>query len=145
MVSQEGVRRHDPKLRTIRLGVQSHLGMSLMRHYCFSLLPCAFIYAKELWDSLAAVGIKKDVKPWIGMDRRQFARQLDGDERFDFSATMQKFPVTVMQEFAWRLVLNVGLPERVRGSLPLLLAYESADRPMLKMQLPEAEKVEKRA
>ena len=108
-----------------------------------SFTPCAFIYAKELWEALAAVGIKKDVQPWIGMDRRQFARQLDGDERFDFN-TMSKFPVTVMREFLWRVITRdeVGLPERVRKSLPLLLACES--RPMAKMNLPE-EKVEKTA
>ena len=113
--------------------------------YLLGFTPCAFIYAKELWESLAAVGIKKDVQPWIGMDRRQFARQLDGNEKFDFNV-LAKFPATVMKELLWRVLTrdDMGLPERVRRSLPLLLAFEHEPRVMAKMNLP-AEKVEKSA
>ena len=121
-----------------------------MRHFQVYLLgvaaPYAFIYAKELWAALSAVGIKKDVQPWIGIDRRQFARQLDGNERFDFN-TMGKFPVTVMQEFLWRVITRdeVGLPERVRKSLPLLLALAVEDRPQILQMMNVAETEEEKA
>ena len=111
-----------------------------MRHFQFYLLGCvasyACIHAVEIWDALKQVGIKKDVEPWTGIDRRQFARQLDGDERLVYN-TLGKFPVTFWQEFAWRLVLKVGLPDRVRQSLPLLLAVES-QKPMVKMTLADS-------
>ena len=111
-----------------------------MHHFQFFMLGCfapyAVLHAKEIWESLAAVGIKKDVEPWIDMDRRQFARQVDGNERLVFG-TLEKFPLSFWQEFAWRMVLKVGLPERVRRSLPLLLAYEGQKAVMAKMNLAE--------
>ena len=111
-----------------------------MRSLCLSLMsamPFAVLHANEIWESLKAVGIKKDVEPWTGVDRRQFARQLDANERLVFD-TLEKFPVTFWQEFAWRLVLRWGLPERVQRSLPLLLAVEAVgEKSMAKMHLSE--------
>ena len=100
----------------------------------FALL--AVLDAKEIWEALAACGITKEkTELYTGIDRRQFARQLEGSEHLRH-ATLEKFPLSFAREYYWRMVLKVGLPERVRQSLPLLLAL-SGDKPMAKMNLVE--------
>lgn len=115
-----------------------------MRHLWLSIMPflacLGVLDAKEIWDALLAVGIGKEkTEQWTGIDRRQLARQIDGDEWLRHK-TLEKFPLSYHQEYHWRMVLKVGLPDRIRRSLPLVLAFESLDKPMAKMSLPETEK-----
>lgn len=98
----------------------------------------AVLDAKEIWDALKACGIgTKEIEWHTGLDRRQFARQLDGPEHLRHS-TLQKFPLSFAKEYHWRMVLKVGLPERVLKSLPLLLALP--EKPMAKMNVVDERK-----
>lgn len=110
----------------------------------FGFILLAVLDSKEIWDALAAVGITKEkTELYTGIDRRQFARQLDGPEHLRH-ATLEKLPLSFHREYHWRMVLKVGLPEQVQRSLPLLLAV-AGEKPMAKMNLPEEQKAEKSA
>ena len=91
--------------------------------------------AKQIWDALAACGITKEkIELYTGIDRRQFARQLDGDEHFRH-ATLAKFPPEVNREYHWAMIIELGPPKRALRSLLPMLLYRGAKKHMARMSL----------
>ena len=115
-----------------------------MHHHWFlglhllGLMWLVVLDAKEIWEALAACGITPSkVEHYLGMDRRQFSRQLDGPEHLRH-ATLEKLPLSFHREYHWRMVLKLGLPEHVKKSVLPALCYRGARR-QLKMHVAEKE------